>query len=505
MMSQPHVRSVFASLVLGATLALIGPVQAQDRALTLALATNVNTLDPHNTASVGNDLSVISHLHAALLVRGPDMKLKPQLATGWTAVDNTTWRFTLRAGVTFSNGEALDAEAVKWNIERVMDPKMNSRIRPWFAAVKEIKVNSPTEIDLITKDPYPALPDQLSMFYLLPPKWTPGNTPASAAVGAGPYELKQFVTGDRVVLTARPGWFGEKPAFDTVTFRVIPEAGARIAALMAGEVDFISAVPPSEMKRIVQSGKAKADAVDSVRSVFVKYNVLTAPMKDNVKLRQALNYAVDRPAIRDAIWNGMGSISTCQVLTPAYFGYNPDLKPQAYDVAKAKALLKEAGIAPGALTIEFEVPVGPYLLAQDIVQAVASQLDEVGVKTKIVEMEFGSWMNKYLRAANMGQMAYLAQAWPTLDADGLLSLYEGGNPYAYWDDQTFSGLIRQARATTDKAARLTLYKQATERMCDQAPVLFLFSQPYTYASANRVTWTPRGDDWVRAEDFRLAR
>ena len=114
MMSQPHVRSVFASLVLGATLALIGPVQAQDRALTLALATNVNTLDPHNTASVGNDLSVISHLHAALLVRGPDMKLKPQLATGWTAVDNTTWRFTLRAGVTFSNGEALDAEAVKW-------------------------------------------------------------------------------------------------------------------------------------------------------------------------------------------------------------------------------------------------------------------------------------------------------------------------------------------------------------------------------------------------------
>lgn len=492
-------RSILAGLSLAALAAL--PAAAQGRSLTLALSTNVNTLDPHNTTTVGTDLSVISHLHAALIQRGPDLQLRPQLASQWSAVDATTWRFTLRPGVTFSNGEALDAEAVKWNIERVMDPKSNARARPWFTAVKEVRVNSPTEIDILTKAPFPALPDQLSMFYLLPPKWTAGNNPATAAVGAGPYELKQFVSGDRVVLAARPGWFGDKPAFDTITFRVIPEAGARIAALLAGEVDYINTVPPSEMKRISQSGKAKAESVDSTRSVFVKYNLLTAPMKDNLKLRQALNHAVDRAAIRDAIWNGMGSISTCQVLTPAYFGYNPDLKPHSYDPAKAKALLKEANVAPGSLTIEFEVPIGPYLLAQDIVQAVAGQLEEVGVKTRIVEMEFGAWMNKYLRAANMGQMSYLSQAWPTLDADGLLTLFESGSPYAYWDDQTFAGLIRQARSTTDRAVRAGLYKQATERMCEQAPVLFLYTQPVTYATSTRVKWSARGDDWVRAADF----
>ncbi|MGG5823608.1 ABC transporter substrate-binding protein [Falsiroseomonas sp. HW251] len=490
-----------AALALLCAAGIATTAQAQQRALTIAVGTGVNTLDPHNTATIQTDLSVISHLHMALLVRGPDMQLQPQLATAWTAVDDNTWRFTLRPGVTFSNGEALDAEAVKWNFDRVMNPANNARVRPWFAQVKEVVANSPTELEVRTSSPYPALPAQLSTFFLLPPRWTAANNPANAAVGAGPYELRQFTPGDRVVMTARQGWTGERPAFETVTFRVIPEAGARIAALLAGEVDYVSGLPPSEFERINRSGRAQATATDSIRSVFVKYNLLTPPFRDNVRLRQALNFAVDREAIRDAIWGGIGSISNCQVMTPAYFGYNPDLRAPPYDPARARRLLQEAGIRPGQLTIEFEVPVGPYLLAQDIAQAVAAQLEEVGVRTRIVEMEFGAWMNKYLRAANMGQMAYLAQAWPTLDADGILALFEAGNQYAYWDDQVFSGFLREARQTTDANRRQALYRQATERMCEQAPVLFLYTQPVTYGTTNRVRWLARGDDWVRAVDF----
>lgn len=490
-----------AALAMLCAVGIATGASAQQRALTIAVGTSVNTLDPHNTATIQTDLSVISHLHAALLIRGPDMQLQPQFATEWRAVDDHTWRFTLRSGVTFSNGEALDAEAVKWNVERVLNPANNARVRPWFALVREVAVISPTEVEFRTSQPYPALPAQLSAFFLLPPRWTAANNPANAAIGAGPYELRQFTPGDRVVMAARPGWFGERPAFDTVTFRVIPEAGARIAALLAGEVDYISAVPPSEFRRINASNRARAAAVDSVRSVFVKFNMLQPPFRDNPRLRQALNLAVDRVAIRDAIWGGIGSITPCQVLTPAYFGFNPDLRAPAYDPARARQLLQEAGIRPGQLTIEFEVPVGPYLLAQDIAQAVAAQLGEVGVRTRIVEMEFGAWMNKYLRAANMGQMAYLSQAWPTLDADGLLSLFEAGNQYAYWDDQEFSGLLRQARATTNADQRRALYRQATARMCEQSPVLFLFNQPVTYGTSSRVTWQARGDDWVRAWDF----
>lgn len=499
MRSIPFARRAALAALLATGLA--GQAAAQPRNLTIALSTNVNTLDPHNTTTIGTDLSVISHIHLALLVRGPDMKLQPQLATTWRAVDDTTWRFTLRSGVTFSNGEALDAEAVKWNFERVMNPANNARVRPWFALVSEVSVISPTEIEVKTRSPYPALADQLSTFFLLPPRWTQSNNPANAAVGAGPYELRQFTSGDRAVLQARAGWTGDRPAFDNVTFRVIPEAGARIAALMAGEVDLITGVPPSEMRRIDQSGRARSGHVDSIRSVFVKYNLLTPPFRDSRPLRQALNAAVDREAIRDAIWNGIGSVSTCQVLTPAYFGYNESLRAPGYDPARARRLLQEAGVRPGQLTIEFEVPVGPYLLAQEITQAVAAQLEEVGVRTRIVEMEFGAWMNKYLRAPTMGQMAYLSQAWPTLDADGLLALFESGSPYAYWNDEPFTALLRQARQTTDAARRRTLYAQATQRMCEEAPVLFLFTQPVTYATSNRVTWQARGDDWVRAGDI----
>ena len=487
--------ALLAATLLGTT------AQAQPRNLTVAVGTNVNTLDPHNTATVQTDLSVISHLHAALLVRGPDMQLQPQLATEWRAVDDLTWRFTLRSGVTFSNGEPLDAEAVKWNVERVLNPQTNARIRPWFSLVKEVAVISPTEIEFRTSAPFAALPAQLSAFYLLPPRWTQANNPANAAVGAGPYELRQFVPGDRVVLAARPGWFGERPAFDTVTFRVIPEAGARIAAVLAGEVDLVTNLPPSEFARINASGRARAAAVDSVRSVFLKYNVLTAPFRDNVRLRQALNLAVDREAIRDSIWGGMGTLTACQLMTPAYFGFNPDLRPPPHDPARARRLLQEAGIRPNQLTIEFEVPVGPYLLAQDVAQAVSAQFEEIGVRTRIVEMEFGAFMNKYLRAQNMGQLAYLTFAWPTLDADGILSLFESGNPYAYWDDAPFTTLLREGRSTMDAERRRAIYRQATERMCEQSPVIWLFTQPVTYATSNRITWQARGDDWVRAVDM----
>jgi peptide/nickel transport system substrate-binding protein len=486
-----------------AAFGLLPRVDAQGGpAVTIAINGNVNTLDPHNTATIGTDLSVVSHLYTALLVRGPDLKLQPQLATAWRTVDELTWRFTLRSGAAFANGEPLDAAAVKWNIDRVRDPKVNARIRSWFELVADVTVLSPTEIEIKTKQPYPALADQLSMFFLLPPQWAASNNPANAVMGSGPYEVRQIVPGDRIVLQARANYWGERPTFETVTFRVVPDASSRVAAVMAGEVDLVTGVPPSEIKRIGDSGRARAGSVDSHRAVFLKLNNLVAPLKDNLKFRQALNYAIDKEGIRDAIMAGLPSLSNCQVLSPDYVGYNPGLKPYPYDPAKARQLLRESGVPLGSTTLDLEVPLGVYLLAQEVAQAAAAQLEEIGVKTRIVEMEFGAFMNKYLRAQNMGQISYLTQAWPTLDADGLLTLFEAGNQYAYWNDQPFADLIRQARSTTDLEKRRQLYAQATERMCDQAPVIFLFNQPVTYGLSNRIDWKARGDDWVRAADMK---
>jgi len=479
------------------------PHMAQAADLTIALSNPVNTFDPHMTASVGTDLSVLSHIYPALILRGPDLKLHGSLAKEWSLVDDNTWRFTLQDGAKFSNGEPLDAEAVKWNLDRVRDPAVKARIASWFTLVSEVNVISPTELEVKTSAPYPAFADQLSMFLLLPPKWAAEHNPVNETMSGGPYKVRNIVPGESVVLDANPDYFGDKAEFDSVTFQIIPETGSRIAALLSGDVDMINGIPVTEIDRIKQSGNATAGAVDSTRSMMIKFNT-TVPPFDNVKVRQALNYAVDKEGISKALFNGLAQPSLCQVLTPNYFGFNPDLKAYPYDPDKAAQMLAEAGVDLSK-PIEFDVPSGVYLQGTEVAQVVASQLTDIGLNVKITELEFSVYMNKYLQSHELSPISLLAQAWPTIDADGLLTLFAPGNNYAYWDNADFGAALAEGRASTDPAVRQAAYKKATEVMCDQAPAIFLYAQPATYAYANDITWTPRGDDWVRAFDMHPAK
>jgi peptide/nickel transport system substrate-binding protein len=475
---------------------------AQDKTLTIAVTNMMNTFDPHMTASVGTDLSLLSHIYPSLVLRGPDMKIVPALATEWSNVDDLTWRIKLRPDATFSNGEKLDAEAVKWNFDRVRDPAVNARIKAWFTLISDVKIVSPTELEIKTTSPYPAMIGQLSMFMLLPPKWAAEHKPATETTSGGPYAISSVKPGESITLEANSKYWGNKPEFDKVVIRVIPDAASRVAALMAGEVDFINSIPTTEIKRIQDSGNAQAGAVPSTRTVFIKFNTQKAPL-NNKLFRQALNYAVDKEGIVKAIFNDQAEIARCEVMSKAYFGFNPDLKPYPYDPDKAVELLEKAGGAP-AQPIELEVPTGTYLNGEEVVQAVASQLEEIGVKTRIVEMQFSNWMDKYLKSKDLGRLSLLSQAWPTIDADGLLTLFAPGNMYAYWDNQEFGKLLADGRATMDPAKRQDAYKKATELMCEEAPVLFLYTQPTTYGLSKRITWAARGDDWVRAFDMKPA-
>jgi peptide/nickel transport system substrate-binding protein len=480
--------------------ASVFPAAAQaPRQVTIALNVNVNTLDPHMTASVGSDLSVLSHIYPALVVRGPGMKLHPGIATEWSRVDEHHWRFTLTDKAVFADGETIDADVVKWNLDRVRDPKVNARIKAWFDLVKSVTVVSPTELTVETSAPYPALADQLSMFLLLPPKWAATHNPATETMSGGRYTMAENVPGDHITLKANPKWYGETPVFDTVVFRIIPESAGRSAALAAGEVDLVTGIPVSEVDRLAENPALKVGTVPSTRSVFIKFNTLKPPF-DNKLVRQALNYAVDKEAIAQAIFGGKAQVSTCQVLSPSYFGYNPDLKPYPFDPDKAQALLKQSGVDLGK-PIDLDVPTATYLQGDEVAQAVADQLSAVGLTVKIHEMDFGTYMNKYLRTKELAPASLLAQAWPTIDADGLLTLFAPGNAYAYWENAAFGDLLQKGRSTTDPAARQAFYKQATTLMCEEAPVIFLYVQPTTYGSAKRVTWAARGDDWVRAFDI----
>jgi peptide/nickel transport system substrate-binding protein len=496
-------KSLFLS---AAVVALVSnpPAFSQDaNSVTIALRVAVNTLDPHMTASVGSDLSVLSHIYPALVLRGPDLKLQPALAESWQATDPNTWRFRLKLGAKFANGEKLDATAVKWNLDRVRDKAVGARIAAWFELVSEVKVIDDTTVEVKTASPYPAFVDQLSMFLLLPPQWTQTHKPASETMSGGPYVVKENIPGDKITLTANPDYWGPKPGVQTVIFRTIPESAARTAALEAGEVDLITGVPATEIKRINERGTAQAGAIESTRMLLGKFNHQKAPI-DNIKLRQAINYAIDKEGIAKAVYDGNTSAANCQLLTPAYFGYNSDLKPYPYDPEKAQKLLAESGVKLSQ-PIEIEIPVGTYLQGEELTQVIASQLQEVGLNVKITELEFGAFMNKQLKTRNLAQVAVQGLAWPTIDADGMLTMFAPGNIYDYWNNKEFGNLLEKGRASVDAKERAKIYADATKLMCDQAGALFLFAQPATYGVSKRVTWQARGDDWVRAIDMKLTR
>ena len=479
-----------------------GAALAED--MTFALSANVVTLDPHLTTTVGTDLSVISHIYTPLVIRQPDMKIYPAAAKSWEVTDGLTWTFHLRDDLTFPDGSKLDAAAVKWNIERILNPETKSPVRAWLTTIKEIKVVDPVTVQFVTDKPFASLPDQMSQIFIMSPEWTQSHNPAIEASGTGPYDLVSYVSGDSVTLKAKAGHVDGAPSFDNVGFRVIPEDSSRIAALLAGEVDLIAGIPPFELERINGTEGVSASSESSIRMVYVKFNNLKPPFAGNTKLKLALNYAIDKEALRDAIWDGQGELSRCQPLNPAYFGYNPDLAPFPYDPEKAKSLLAEAGFAEG-LTLEFEVPMGRYLLASEMAQAIAAQWAEIGVNTNIVEMEYGRWLDKYQNAGQMGDLSYIGQSWPTLTADGMLGLLEPGNIYAYYDNEEFGNLIREARSLTDNDQRLALYKKATESFCASPAHLVLFDQPTTYALRDRIKWQARADDIFRAMDISVAK
>ncbi|KAF1053498.1 MAG: Heme-binding protein A [Stenotrophomonas maltophilia] len=471
--------------------------------VTLGVATEVNTFDPHMTTSVGSDLSLASHLYDSLVTRAPDLSLQPDVALSWQAVSEDSWRFELDPRAHFADGEPLDAQAVAWNLQRVQDPARHARIAPWFAGIRAVRVLGPHSLEIDTHGPFPTLPSQLTMLFLLPPQWAASHDPATASLPSGPYAVAEFQPGDQLHLVRNPQYWKAPPYFDEVRLKIMPDASARVSALLAGEVDWISGIPLSEVKRIQADGRARAGVIaPSTRSVFIKLNTQRPPL-DDVRVRQALNYAIDKQGMVSALFDGRTEVSRCQFLTPAYFGYNPALQAYPYDPPRARQLLREAGVAPGT-RLQLEVPSSVYLQGDEVTQVIAAQLAAVGLDVQLVQLDFATWITRYLRTHQLGDMSLLAYAWPTIDADGILSLLQGGSAYAYFADAPFDAALAAGRSTLDPARRLEAYRNATARACEQAPMIFLYDQPFTYAESPRLRWQARADDWVRAYDMSAA-
>ena len=420
--------------------------------LTIGRPISTSGMDP---GFLREPATIVDNIFDTLILRDEGMNLVPGLAESWQAVDDQTWEFRLRQGVTFHNGEAFDAEAVKFTIDRIIDPEAKSPTISYIRTVSGVDVVDDHTVRIRTDGPDPLLPTRMSRYptYVVPPDYVNeiGREEFSRKpVGTGPYRMVEFVQDQHVVLEAHADHWRGKPAIDRVVWRPIPDATARVTALLTGEVQLVEGVPANLAGMVNEN-----DEVDLVQirngglTVYIGMK-MTEPPLDNLKVRQALNLAIDRRTIVDKLLQGMATVKGTQV-GPFDFGYL-DLPAPAYDPARAKALLAEAG-HPDGFTIDMQVT-RRYLNGAEIGQAVAQQLGDIGVT---VNLEVPEW-SVYIQKVPSGNQAPLYMlGWgstQTLDADAaIFAIFRSGEPYSTVSVPELDTLLDTSRKVVDASER----------------------------------------------------
>jgi peptide/nickel transport system substrate-binding protein len=423
-------------------------------------------------------------------------KLTPSLAESWKAVDDTTWEFQLRKGVKFHNGEDFNADAVKFSIDRVLNPDNKSPWRSRIIDISEVQVVADYTVRIKTKSPIGTLVSSLLTIFIVPPKYFKEVGPdkfAAAPVGTGPFK---FVSFDKLtnftVQAADNSWRG-KPTLSQVTWKKIPEDSTRIAALEAGELDAASDLPPE----IVDELKSKNITVISVpiaqSNVINLRSTINSPLKDKL-VRQAINYAVDKETILKTVMGGHGRVLDGQLVGPDSFGYCADLKAYPYDPSKAKELLQQAGY-PNGITLSMAGSIGRYPKDKEVAQAVVGQLVDVGIKVNLEYVENVVFSQKSADGT-LGPDMYIYgwQYMPALDISEPTPFFRSTETRNLLKSSEYDKLYGTMVSSLDSTAREKAACDLATWFRDYAPVLFLWQ----FSSINGVQ--PYVDGYVPKSD-----
>jgi peptide/nickel transport system substrate-binding protein len=435
----------------------------------------------------------------SLYHRDKDMKVIPWLATSYENPDERTWRFHLRKGVKFHNGNDFKANDVRFTLGRLLEADATLDARMF---VEKVQVVDDYTVDIVTKEPYAALMTRVVLWHMTDEEYFKEVGPQGFGrkpIGTGPFSFVEWAKDERIVMQANSNYWGGSPKIKTVIFKPIPETATRIGALEAGGVDLISDVPPAYVQRTFLG--IKAVTVPGTRAFFVAMNVNRKPFND-VRVRQAMNYAVDVDSIIKNVLKGRAR-RIDNPLLPEAFGYTPT-PLYRHDAAKSKRLLAEAGYPNG---FEMEIDVEPAL--KEMAEAVAGQLREVGVKAKINVMERAALNSKYEPGGS--QAALTSWGNSEADADGMLSKQfwskrygcdllgpkgsEGcADVYSGYANARVDALIEAGARTVDPKKRKETYAKALRAIVWEAPWIFLYTPTEIYAVRNRVQdWVPRPD------------
>lgn len=462
------------------------PPSATGGEITILIAGEPTTLDPQ-VRDDGNERAVSDNIYETLMARSADGSLVTGMAAEEpTQVDDTTWQFTLNEGITFHNGEPFNAASVVASVERIIDPELASEQLSFFETIAGAEAVDDTTVNIVTNVPDPILPARMYWMKMVPAEASQEDGFADNPVGTGPYTFVEWVKGDHVTLEANADyWGGDVGNVSGVTYRFVPEAGTRLSALVAGEADVITNLQPEDVEQAPQFA-----SVTGLEHPMIILNTVDGTTAD-VRVRQAMNLAVDKDAMAEDLFGGHASVDNCQILSPSFFGHNPDLDPYPYDPDQARALIAEAG-AEGT-TVELIGTSGRWLKDREVVEVIGNYLTEVGLTPEIEIFEFDEYLNRLFGDIRPTAI-YVTSSNELLDADRQLSAYyHRDGTGASNDDADLAAMIEEARSETDSAAREAIYHEAVQFACDEAYFLFALNINDIYGMSDRLQWEPRVD------------
>lgn len=483
--------------------------------ITVGLMEDVVTLDPHGSNDTAS-AQVRGNIYETLVYQDVDMSLDPGLAKEWEEGEGNTWNFKLKKDTTFHNGSNFTAEDVKATLDRVNDAAVASQAAFLYEMITEVEVVGEHEVRIHTEYPFAPLPSHLAHntagiiskdlidedyqsaldeasvdmtadeYYELREEGGSeyeavvdkisahiGSVVASEPDGTGHLKFQSRSAGEEVVLERFEAFQGEERNFNNVTFRVIPENGARMAELETGGIQVAAEVDSTSAERVRNAEGTELIEQESVRMDYLGFNVEKEPF-DDVKVRQAISYAIDKNEIISGVYDDMG-IKASGPLAPDVWGYDENIEGIAHDMQHAKELLAETDAADGFSTTLW---VNDDQQVIDSAIYIQEKLSELNIDVTIEQLEWGT----YLERTGNGEHEMFLLGWTTVTADadnGLYALFHSdnhgstGNRSFYSNDEV-DALLEKGRKETDEEARFEAYSQAQEILVEEAPAAYLF-------------------------------
>ena len=498
--------------VLALCVALGHPV-SQAAELRVGFSQDAQTLDPANHRNRENE-TILRNMCDGLLTRDPEMKVVPELAESYRQLDDKTWEFNIRSGVTFHSGAPLTASDIAFSINRLVSEKaMGGQTSPrksLLGPVTGAEVAGANTVRLKLSAPWPILPAMLPFQEMVSEAFVQKVGQDGMATGvdcAGPFKLVEWRRGDAIIMERDPKYYGGSPDIppvgparvDRVIFKIIPENASRVAALLAGEVDIINELPSSAIKQVEASDKAKVAAVNGTRTFFLAMNLSKKPF-DDVRVRKALNHAIDRKLIIARILEGRATPLN-GVMSPDAFAFNDALPEYKHDPELAKKLLAEAGHPNGIeLTIDTTGAFKP------MAEAIAALLARGGVRAKVQVWEGAVLSPMWNDPQKRKERDVYLTSWGNgaLDPSDIMvpTLRTGGRGNAAgYSNARVDQLLDAAETEPDQAKRAAMYKEAQALVNAEAPWVFLWLPQDLYGVSKRLKgWKPSADSRINLHD-----